>query len=719
MESIGMSWDESFCGSVVQLLLQACACTAGLTSLVFLFQCAFAILPELVFIHEPPPQRVAAALDGHAITRVGALSSASAAAPGVATAIMGRAEPSALLYRDISSANLFERVATARAARNELVLLTSDLKQLAMTLNLVAQLNELGIGHHLLLGRDEATCDALHRRGRVACVWSSYLMHNQTRSREGVEPSLPYPRKYVKPVELMWLQRHHYLGRAIAAGLNVLLLDSDVLLARDPYQYLKSPPFSGFQAIALSDSTGSAKPLHLNGGVWYIQNASADGPLRALFSRFDEHVRRLLNFGGSGSTFDQQIINEQLVGLLPHGPLAALLRRQGPHDGAETLIDVTPGLIWRWSCCHATPAEIPRPGGSYGATFGVRWLELPPLGHTGAPTTQRPAERIAKAPPWLFSAESDLAPPPWWLLTRGVRVDSRGWGAMPPPWVVAHFVCTAWPGSDGREQAMRVWGHWRAKAIGRDLPEEYHAWREARVRMVGLARPVSQQSEHSLDEAAAWVRLVVALALATGRTPVLPAMHCAEKQLLNRCVWQVAGSNFVDGRLASRQAHVGAPHGPTCVLRWPSECSKAMVLPGEAHEAADGSVRRLSPKNASELIALLRAEPPAPERAHEAWRRPGGSSSHTSSRSPRGPVATGVSGSRQAYHSKATNTKLLLLDVGARPRLQGAVDVEAWKAALVDAFLPKQGHRPWYESVHGFAKCPIASAVPPRCQAVC
>ena len=51
-----------------------------------------------------------------------------------------------------------------------------------------------------------------------------------------------------------------------------------------------------------------------------------------------------------------------------------------------------------------------------------------------------------------------------------VRVDSRGWGAWPPPWVLAHFVCAAFPGSDGREQAMRAWGYWREDAIAKALP---------------------------------------------------------------------------------------------------------------------------------------------------------------------------------------------------------------------------------------------------------
>ena len=60
----------------------------------------------------------------------------------------------------------------------------------------------------------------------------------------------------------LWLQRHHYLGRLIGAGLRPLLLDSDVALARDPYQYLHAPPFARFHALVLGDST--ARPLKVN-----------------------------------------------------------------------------------------------------------------------------------------------------------------------------------------------------------------------------------------------------------------------------------------------------------------------------------------------------------------------------------------------------------------------------------------------------------------------
>ena len=58
---------------------------------------------------------------------------------------------------------------------------------------------------------------------------------------------------------------------------------------------------------------------------------------------------------------------------------------------------------------------------------------------------------------------------------------------------------------------MRLWGYWHAKTIGKDLPDEFHRWRETRHRMVGLALPIQQHTAWNkrgmMEEAAAWVRV--------------------------------------------------------------------------------------------------------------------------------------------------------------------------------------------------------------------
>eukprot|EP00964_Phaeocystis_antarctica_P043196 scaffold24760_cov63-Phaeocystis_antarctica.AAC.1 len=92
----------------------------------------------------------------------------------------------------------------------------------------------------------------------------------------------------------------------------------------------------------------------------------------------------------------------------------------------------------------------------------VRFVELRDARPCLAPDAPRrcaalPAERVAKAPAWLFSAESDVNP----LVGR---TSATMWGATPPPAAIVHFVCSSWPGSDGRRAAMELWGRWHMRA---------------------------------------------------------------------------------------------------------------------------------------------------------------------------------------------------------------------------------------------------------------
>ena len=514
-----------------------------------------------------------------------------------------------------------------------------------MTINLIAALEVLEIRHHILLVREwRSTCKQLQAKTvDIACVWSSYLLG--LKSASGKAPK-------VAPIEKLWLQRFHYVGRAIGMGLNVLLLDSDVVLSRSPYPYLKGH-LGRFNAVVLGDDTLSARPLHMNGGVWYIQNASRGGALRSLFRRFDEHVQQTIRHG-SGELFDQSVLNGQAHAMrLEHDrtSFSSWLMRTVP--AAMELYHLFPAMLWEWECCSQTPSELPTPGGSYPATYGLRMLTLgasaPSEGRAlGAArashsesgraestpastlTAERPSslETIVKAPTWLFSAEADLVPPPLWKLpvvgmAGGVRVDSRGWGAHPPPWVLAHFVCSAWPSADGREEAMRAFGYWRERAIGHVLPGYRARTRALRMAMIGLAAP---QYAQSVDEASSWARLVIWLAMATGRTPVLPELSCSRSLLDERCVWLArtttyGGANGHGGSEGhNNEASSAASSSPssspssssglshTCLLRWPSPCARTVLLPSEAAAAARTSVVRvpLAARSRDALARLLR-----------------------------------------------------------------------------------------------------------------
>jgi hypothetical protein len=199
---------------------------------------------------------------------------------------------------------------------------------------------------------------------------------------------------------------------------------------------------------------------------------------------------------------------------------------------------------WLTSAAAATPASLAhppwpsglgqrrgparRPGATlYGDEAAVRFVELrdarPCL--TLAPDAPRrcaalPAERVAKAPAWLFSAESDVNP----LVGR---TSATMWGATPPPAAIVHFVCSSWPGSDGRRAAMQLWGRWhmRAPRLAAALGGAHRATQAARgAALLGFAGPLDASSPAELLP---WMRLLVLLARRTRLTPVLPLMRCA------------------------------------------------------------------------------------------------------------------------------------------------------------------------------------------------
>ena len=138
-------------GAAVCICCAFC-CWAGLMALIV----TVLLVPHAAFRPEPlEAERSSSASDRD-------LLAPSTIAARADIVFKGRVKPAALLHRDVESEpGLFERLALARSRGLEVVLLTSDTKQLDMTLSLVANLDALGITHHLLLGQDK---DVVRRR---------------------------------------------------------------------------------------------------------------------------------------------------------------------------------------------------------------------------------------------------------------------------------------------------------------------------------------------------------------------------------------------------------------------------------------------------------------------------------------------------------------------------------------------------------------------------
>ena len=198
------------------------------------------------------------------------------------------------LFKDIHAPrDLLPELAAERQRNRELVLLTTNWAQLDLALNLVAQLERLGLRHHVLFGDNAQLVEHVSQRGGAAMVWSSLLerftqplgpdrrcprscgdapagtfaMHraslpppeNQSAAAAACREAqrqycLPSPATYYRcdSVRRLWLLRHHYTARLLGMRYNVLLLDSDSLVLADPAPLVRAH-LAGYTALCLHD----------------------------------------------------------------------------------------------------------------------------------------------------------------------------------------------------------------------------------------------------------------------------------------------------------------------------------------------------------------------------------------------------------------------------------------------------------------------------------
>ena len=369
---------------------------------------------------------------------------------------------------------LFARVAQQVAARafngKEVILTVSDGGGLPLAVNLAASLAKVKLYHYLILAADESVCPLLTTVDAPACVWSSLL--RQYRARLNAYR--------IRAFQLMWLQRWYYVRRLLQLGINCMLLDTDVVLYRDPYTYFKGV-FANHSLFGLMDS--SVTFAKTNGGTWYFQPKSLRGPVMHLIDEFERRTFQLIgnrsvppiryarNHVGlpagevADRMTDDQFVISNWVLFSAHIGRDVAYRSYTEKDMPETAWRGLPVGRSFWDPvgqAFIVPPEIGaygelRLGGAYLRRYSLRERELQ---HNGI------KEHLMLAPSWLFSGESDSG-----ASTKGwpARTLATYWGHDPPPMVLAHFVCTAWPGSGGRVTAMELWGKWFAADIAYQL----------------------------------------------------------------------------------------------------------------------------------------------------------------------------------------------------------------------------------------------------------
>ena len=187
-----------------------------------------------------------------------------------------------------------------------------------------------------------------------------------------------------------------------------------------------------------------------------MRNASRTGPTVRIWRELERRVFALLN---TSQRYPQQLMHRTPRGVwIGNVPADALLYDQNMLDWnivgeltgdreyigrgfvptTRTLNDTEKEQI-KWKSFSPEGSTVPpgvgHPGATYTPGYVLRYLE-----YGGMPPQALPKERMLKAPPWLFSAESDVYKNPWLLSNRaakfaGERVTANfaSLAAPPPP----------------------------------------------------------------------------------------------------------------------------------------------------------------------------------------------------------------------------------------------------------------------------------------------
>ena len=149
----------------------------------------------------------------------------------------------------------------ARAHGGELVLFTSNAFGIPSAVNMALQLRRLSIEHHLVLADTRETCSLAQRTWAwLGCGWSHGMRGFTKRYGES---------KQVVLWEL-WSAKWLTVARLAELKVNVLALDTDMMLLDDPYPLLRSEAMRGFQLVLPPEGS------RVNLGFLYVRGTSMD-----------------------------------------------------------------------------------------------------------------------------------------------------------------------------------------------------------------------------------------------------------------------------------------------------------------------------------------------------------------------------------------------------------------------------------------------------------
>jgi hypothetical protein len=151
----------------------------------------------------------------------------------------------------------------ARAFKKEVIMTVADSSHLMELFNFLLDLKDLKLEHTVVLMDSPASCLAAQEHmPDMGCVWTNFLADE-------------HPEPYWTRILHLWLMRWLLFNSMVRRGYNVLILDTDNSVRMDPYPFLKSDMFKGYnQLVSYDDGIPE-----INCGAQYGQNIATDGPV--------------------------------------------------------------------------------------------------------------------------------------------------------------------------------------------------------------------------------------------------------------------------------------------------------------------------------------------------------------------------------------------------------------------------------------------------------
>lgn len=175
---------------------------------------------------------------------------------------------------DFNNASVLKDAISARSYKNEVIVLSFNDEALDLQFHMARQLQlHAGYDHFIIVSTHAESCFKFKEYWGATDRWPGCGFVTLAGDDD--------PRNGHRDVYRLWLRRYKLVALLLESGLNVLLLDDDVMVHRDVYHDLKRTSLAPFNLYLMS--------AEVNGGCFYVQNVDRNGTLVWIFH---EIVRR-------------------------------------------------------------------------------------------------------------------------------------------------------------------------------------------------------------------------------------------------------------------------------------------------------------------------------------------------------------------------------------------------------------------------------------------